>query len=402
MVFNIIDEKTAWLSSSWILSSLAILLFVFLFFGYLSYSVFTAIPSLLFFSLLLIDKPFVKNWFLTCRWGWGPVLVVLVIGIFLSQLPVRSLKGVYDFVRGALIVVPATWLVQRHGFRFQRILPWVAIPSALLLVGVSAFALSQGGAVEQRAVFDQWFGQYNVYGHGVGILFVTMSCICIFRWRESRLAGVFLLLLSLVLLGTVFISGSRGSLLACILTLFVSLALFRPQYTLRYVVAGCVFIGSALYLIAVCAAGKLTMWDRGGDVSAGRFEIYRVFLEAWWDNTRTFGFGPNTYKYLDIGHTSSGSIPMPHNVLLELLGSLGLLGSLVFLVGFLFFLSRISWLRVGEDMVGLLGASILFYALVRGMFDLKLWGAYYPGLVMLALGLASSLKSRPGDNDVKD
>lgn len=384
-----------------IISALSVLFFGFMFFGYLSYSVFTAIPSLLFVSLLLIDRPFVKNWFLAYRWGWGPILVVLVVAIFLSQLPVRSLKGVYDFVRGALVVVPVTWLVQRHGVRFQRILTWVAILSALLLVGVSAFALSQGGAVEQRAVFDRWFGQYNVYGHGVGIMFVTMSCMCLFKWRENRLASGFLLLLSLVLLGTVFLSGSRGSLLACILSVFVMLSLYRPQYSLRFLGAGFVFTGSGLYFLKEFAAGKITMWERGGDISAGRFEIYQVFLQTWWDNARAFGFGPNTYKYLDIGHTSAGSIPMPHNVLFELLGSMGLAGSLVFLLGFLFFLSRVSWLRVGEDLVGLLGASILFYALVRGMFDLKLWGAYYPGLVMLALGLASSSKSRPGDSDLK-
>lgn len=373
---------------------LSIMVFLFLIWGHLRVSIFTAIPSIVFLILIIFDLTYVKTVIFNNKIGLALFSLALILGTILSQLPMNSIKGVYDFFRGVAILIPVTWLVQHHKETFLKIFPWVTLPSALLVIGVIVYAQSQVGAAEKRAVLDQLFNQYNVFGHGVGVLYVCMLCFGLFRWKQDRLAGFAWLLVVTILLGTVLLSGSRGSLVACILVSTLIFSFYQPKWALLFWVGGFLLVGGAFYLYKVSASGGFAMWDRGGDLTAGRLDIYGAAIEAWWQKGRWFGFGPNTYKYLEFGHAPGGPIPMPHNVLLELLGSLGLVGSLTFLTGFWMFLSRIPWRRVGGDLITLLGVSLLFYMLVRGMFDLKLWGAYYPGMIMLGIGLAISSAKR--------
>lgn len=372
------------------------MVFLFLIWGHLRISVFTAIPSIVFLILIIFDLNYVKSVILKNKKGFSLFALTLVFGTILSQLPMNSIKGVYDFFRGVAIMIPVAWLVQHHKETFLKVFPWVTLPSALLVIGVIVYAQLQVGAAEKRAVLDQLFNQYNVFGHGVGVLYVCMLCFGLYEWKQDRLAGFAWLLVVSILLATVLLSGSRGSLVACILVSTLIFSFYQPKWTLLFWVGGFLLVGGAFYLYKLSASGGLAMWDRGGDLTAGRLDIYVAAIEAWWQQGRWFGFGPNTYKYLEFGHAPGGPIPMPHNVLLELLGSLGLVGSLTFLTGFGLFFSRIPWRRVGGDLITLLGVSLLFYMLVRGMFDLKLWGAYYPGMIMLGIGLAISF-----DNSVE-
>ena len=140
-------------------------------------------------------------------------------------------------------------------------------------------------------------------------------------------------MLCAVSLGLVLLSGSRGSLLSTVVGLGAWLCLVFHQYLWRILVAGFVCSATLLYAFKMDVLGNwVPALARPGDFSSFRFDMYTALLSDWWEHGRYFGLGPNTYKYLDYGQVLNDRQVMPHNIYLEAVTSLGLIGFSFFLI----------------------------------------------------------------------
>ena len=136
-----------------------------------------------------------------------------------------------------------------------------------------------------------------------------------------------------------------------------------------------------------------------GETLVIRKEIYRetlalVFEQPW------LGHGVNTFKYVSGIQLGTEPLIMPHNIYLELLFSLGITGSALFVGGIA---AVFASCRVQADdraqpskakrFLRLLGLALFVYVAVRGLVDLKLFSYGVFSIVAIALGLTCPWRS---------
>ena len=365
---------------------------VFLYWGHLPQTVVTSIPLALTVYLLFRHPGEVAAAFRETRLVWWLIVLGFGLSTLFSELPIRSIKGVFDFLRGMIVLVPIHWaLRQQLGF-FGTALRHGLVVSIIVTLGIYFVAWTSGDLHQQRHLLGVVFNQYNNFGTGVGILCLTAGVISWHSWRRSRWLGGLFGLLCGISLGLVLFSGSRGSLLSTVVGLGVWFCLAFHQYLWRILVAGFVCTASLLYAFKMDVLGSwVPALARPGNFSSYRFEMYSALLSDWWEHGRFFGLGPNTYKYLDYGQVLNLRQIMPHNIYLEAVTSLGLIGFSFFLISSLALLLRVNYGDLSKNQWSVLGATLMVFFLSRGMTDLKFWSTYLPGELFLCYGLIAFL-----------
>ncbi|GAB4564157.1 MAG: hypothetical protein Tsb0017_23750 [Geothermobacteraceae bacterium] len=347
----------------------------------------SSIPAALVIGLLVFERQWLREQIASYRAEAVLLFLVLVLGIAFSQLPSKSLKGSYDFLRGAVFFFPVLYLAGQERERLKKGF-WPTLCGGLvLLLAAAAWAWSEGNGslrgFQKQLILS--FRHYNVFATCVATVGVFAAAGALFgrSGKFSSWLGCLLLCISAIL---TFITGSRGSFVALLIVAALGCYL-RFRNLRKWLLAG----GSALIavLVALVASGWLgehvSAWHRRGDFTAGRLKLFGAIWDAVATQSPATGFGINTYKYLDIAQPLKKSVVLPHNVLLESLFSLGLVGTLALIILAVLLIRRLRTEPV-DPMLYNVGLMLIVFYLLRGMLDMKLFSQYFPAA--LAFGYA--------------
>ncbi len=363
--------------------------FVFVFLWCLPKTPVSTIPLALFLITMFGDWFGLKLLFRQYRIEIILTIVTLALGILFSALPAKSVKGAYDFLRGGLVIFPTILMARTRPHLFWVFLPWgLGVACLVFTAGALEVIIRAGNDLAgQRTLLETYFGNPNHFGAGAAMVaLLALVCLWIFpgRWPIRT----YFLLIAFVCLGLMLFSGSRGSVLAFIVGLIYLAFVSLKQWRWLILSGGCLLVVGFIGLLSLDFVHSFGgIWYRGDDFSSGRLGIYFTTLSETRKESKFFGFGINTFKYLNVGQVHTTRVIMPHNLLLELFYSLGLVGSAMFLFAF----ARLGLLiyqgRAGRFPLTVVGGCILVFVLARGVIDLKLWSVYVPGLVGCGLGL---------------
>lgn len=370
-----VEELYLWLAVGLVLSS------------HLTLTANSSLPLLLLAGMLLGAR---QSLGIQCQ-ALGPglyfIAAALLLGVCLSVLPGKSAKGLYDTLRGGLVLFPLAYLVsvrEKELWIRLKIGVWIA---ASIFFAYFLMGLTQGPVYLQREYFHQSFGNVHTYATGLGLLFVIAIVIGFFDRQASLFQRGLCLLLAVAVAVASWHLISRGTVLAMGLAL-LTVGCLRLR-TLRWVVAG----GGVIGLIGcawVVISGQLESWQlnaSASDVSSGRLAVYVGSLAGWWTEARWFGFGINTFKFLDHGQVLAERLAMPHSVYVELLISLGFCGSILMLVGVGLVVRKVCRAIDALDKTVVLGSALVAYVLGRGLVDLKLWSFSFAAMLLAGAGL---------------
>jgi D-glycero-D-manno-heptose 1,7-bisphosphate phosphatase len=375
-VQNVIHNISAWL------------LFAFLFLVSVPYLSITSVPLVLFLLACLVDREKVAAIFLEFRIEIGVLITALLIGIVFSYLPGKSVKGVYDFLRGAVLFFPVFILVRYHPKRLSKALPWMVVVASVYIC--CAMILSAKGVLYDQGLMRRGFspllGHYNNYGTMSAVVCLAgLAGLTYLSWsHKEKIALGFAVFGGLLL---TVLSGSRGSTVALAVCL---VALFYLRFSRRrWLIVSAGTIVSLLisfFLYSAHSGGFLSSWQRkGGDFTSKRLAIYeKTIIDTWYQEPLT-GFGPNTYKYLDFGQALKKKLFLPHSVFLESFYSLGIVGSVLLLAALILFVVKSK--RSTGNFFGAFGLALLGFYLLRGVVDYKLFSVPYTGAMAAALAL---------------
>lgn len=370
-----VEELYLWLAVGLVLSS------------HLTLTANSSLPLLLFAGMLLGARQSLRQQCQALGPGLYFIVAALLLGICLSVLPGKSAKGLYDALRGGLVLFPLAYLVslrEKELWIRLKIGFWIA---AAIFCGYFLVGLTQGPVYLQREYFHQAFGNVHTYATGLGLLFAIAIVVGFFDRQASLFQRGLCLLLAVTVVVVSWHLISRGTVLAMGLALLaVGCLRFR---ILRWLVAGVAVMG----LIAsawVVLSGQWQGWlpdASTSDVSSGRLAIYAASLSGWWSEARWFGFGINTFKFLDHGHVFGERFAMPHSIYVELLISLGLCGSILMLAGVGLVVRKVCRLIDCLDKTVILGFALMAYVLGRGLVDLKLWSFSFAAMLLAGAGM---------------
>ncbi len=186
---------------------------------------------------------------------------------------------------------------------------------------------------------------------------------------------------------------SRGALLAALCAIALLVLLRFTRLPLKWLFAGTVgtFILACLATFIIQSAGWMG-YDELDALSSRRLPIYDTTW-ALWQQAPWFGWGLDAYGShgaIEVAkHMDGLFFPAPHNILLEMLYSLGLIGSALVLAT----LGRILWLAMRaarsstNPLAGLLATAIITTLVLHGATDLSIYRPYFFMLVFAAWGL---------------
>lgn len=369
-------------------------LFVFLFFGFLFlsrnefFSV-SSIPLILFGFLCLIDWRWTRDKIVKYRFEISLVSLALFVGIVFSGLPSKSVKGAYDFFRGAILFFPAMYIVEKFPRQFTKTLPWATFfGSVYLWVGV---VLMLNGYFVGKNYINQTYslilGHYNMYG-GLAAVVCILGFVGVMH-RENRTKFELSLMIFSTLAGfclTVF-SGSRGSALALCPAIIFAVLIRYPRFRWHVASAGIIAMGTFFVAIYFGVVGNLLKsWERGNSWSSGRLEAWPDMIMHVYENALLTGYGVRTFKYLQHFQHADFIYFSPHNIYIESFYSLGLIGSCLLLAPLLMLIHRERQHFVNGLFLSLGGTLICFY-LIRGLTDMGLFNPLHVGYLALSLGL---------------
>lgn len=186
---------------------------------------------------------------------------------------------------------------------------------------------------------------------------------------------------------------SRGALLAALCSIILLVLLRFTRLPLKWLFAGTAgtFIFACVATFIIQSAGWMS-YDVLNALSSRRLPIYDT---TWglWQQAPWFGWGLGAYGShgaVEVAkHMGGLFFPAPHNILLEMLYSLGVVGSALVLAT----LGRILWMAMraareaNNPFVGLLATAIITTLVLHGATDLSIYRPYFFLLVFTAWGL---------------
>ena len=164
---------------------------------------------------------------------------------------------------------------------------------------------------------------YDPNYYAIGVIIAVFLCLCLFFNKEGNRLLLGSLITSLVVFG--FISYSKMFLLSISL-LAVIFLYYRIKSPKRFlIVLSCaILIAIVFYWWADKTGYFRIMQDRlfGGDISTGRIDIWKDYLDYIWNSPATllFGDGLGSPNYMSMG---------AHNAYIELIFFLGIIGGIV-------------------------------------------------------------------------
>lgn len=331
---------------------------------------------------------------------WNPLyLPILAFGaLTLMQLVFRLSAYPHDTFSQALLYCAYAMLCFLSGQVLLRGSQAKKLAVIFVIYGfsVAALALLQGIAPNGKLFWIRephlggWiYGSYVNHNHYAGLMELFVPIPLVFSLarlapdKERIAAGI----AAAIMTATIFLSGSRGGMLAIFVELVVlSVILFRQRKRTR-VVIGVVSFAVVLTSLLVWLGGKdlrgrvsSISTEAHTEISGGmRFSIDRDSLRMF-RNKPIFGYGlgtfPTVYPQFRSFYTNF-FVNEAHNDYLQLLTEMGLLGFAT-MVWFIVILYRRALLKIGNwmtDVSGAVSLACLLSAtgiLVHSLFDFNL------------------------------
>ncbi len=278
------------------------------------------------------------------RWlmiGIVILLVLLVVRYPGSPSPVYGLTKIGGFAAYSVFPVVLIFIAFRSESDSRKIMDALLIIGASWLLVSLSIAISQGDLDLYRANPGELLGGGNQAAGGLGGRAVSVALVALAsatrasRWRIARVA------VGMLGIAVLLLSGHRGSILSFVCGLVVLLLLTYRRIQFRQVLSG------TIALAAVALMSWWTLQHAPQDVLqryedplasqsvADRLDDQRLVL-AGWRGSPIIGHGTGASAFLgtSLDQTGFGVVGgiYPHNVTVELLGELGLIGAGAYLL----------------------------------------------------------------------
>jgi O-antigen ligase len=334
------------------------------------------------------------------RWGWLLVGLSLLLGILSSDQPARSVKGVYDIVRGFGLFFVASVLVARSaGAQVLTSARLTFSLLAFLILGIALAMAAHDGQLWLRGnrLLQEHIGNLHEFANLAVIVALVLACLRGVMRQPKVLVTVALLAACV----TVFVTTSKGNILALLFCLSLIFCVTKRKYLAVWLAVLLMFVLSYAYVAFLSAGDCLAGWCPG-ETLVIRKQIYRetlalVFEQPW------LGHGLNTFKYVSGIRLGHEALIMPHSIYLELLFSLGIIGTILFVAGLAAVFGTCQRHTdaerrqpEAERFLRLFGLVLFVYVAVRGLVDLKLFSYGVFSIMAIALALMCARRSAYG------
>lgn len=327
--------------------------------------------------------------------GFAMLVAVIVAGIASSsKVPIFSLIGLGKITMHALFFLAVRDQINRFDANLRNRY-WAAIGVGLLAYwavwGISILVYEPAGkdwvVLVPGVPHVRSLGFFVLSGFFAGIVTAITGLA-----RESGKQFVLGLVVCTVAMTMGIWTGSRGSLLA-IACSFAVILMLDPTNRARLVyiaaVAAIFGIGASLALPKVHPnygverlVSSSTSPNRGTDVSSGRGEMWASTIEKIQERPIT-GWGVEQFAVS--GPEKTLGYKQPHNMILQLLFSTGILGVIAALLIILPFLPRLNWDMTTPDRLAAWG--LIIGILTFGLYDAAFYYTYPVMIFLLAVAM---------------
>lgn len=205
--------------------------------------------------------------------------------------------------------------------------------------------------------------------------------ILIFRRRIISLINLFYFFSILIIIFAIILTGSRAGLLGAATVIFISL--FYGKHKTKYLISGILIllfsIGSILYIrkeISQDLKKRYEIYEITSSGGAGRLQIWLNGIEIW-EKKPIWGHGMGTFGELHL--VNAGIWKVAHNIYLQILVELGLVGFILLLIiiwSLLNYREKCdSYIRIGSQSA-LIGILVVSFFLGTLNYD-YLWSAIF-------------------------
>lgn len=243
------------------------------------------------------------------------------------------------------------------------------------------------------------FANENSWGLAIALVANTALVAGLLSRSSSRMLFISIYI---GLIGFLYITAmSRGAMLSSLITgMALSAFVVSRKSSWRAIVAPlavAMFLAASTFMTvaAVQLNDNFAFFDK---LATYRLTVYKISWSAiteapfWGHGARTFALNMGQETLAAMGQT----LGTPHNILLEALYSLGVIGSMLWAIGIGFFWRHRPACSTATDdnrtFVRLLGYAIFMQLLFHGMVDLSIFSAYFLTLLFVsgALIMASN------------
>lgn len=218
------------------------------------------------------------------------------------------------------------------------------------------------------------------------------------KLRRTISFGIFVCLIAFMLITNL----SRGALFSSMLTsIFLVTFMFtrkpsQQRAAIQFTIA--LAMSASVFMVATSLLLKEN-FAYFNNISTYRLSLYKLSWSAIMD-APVWGHGARTFAIEMGGITQSvmgQKLGTPHNIMLEGLYSLGIIGCLLWAIGISFFWRGASTAsndpEIRNTFLRLLGLSIFMQLLFHGIFDLTIFSSYFLSLLFVSGGLLMAANS---------
>jgi len=350
------------------------------------------------FALILIfytDYQFIRDLASRNRAPIFLILLTFLMATLLSTIPTKTIKSLYDFLRAFSLFIVFSYLGER--FESKTILRTLSILAiATLIYSLINAALS---TYPPEAIIDSRKWKYilevpysrNIIATQVALISAPVLCILLDQRLYITSAEKVLYTAFIALSGAIILlSQSRGTLLAIAITVASTGFFYGHKSTFKRIMPILIVYLAIMLIFDKEVLDSLASRLNGSqDLLNGRTPIYSATWNFITESPWT-GYGPGTFKHLDV----VDKFVHPHSLYLELLFSLGFIGSILLTAGLLLLSPNRTTPLPTEDALKRFSSILLLFILARGIFDIHLFVYDTWAIVFTALG-AGALKIRP-------
>jgi len=311
------------------------------------------------------------------------IIIFLTVNAALSPLPKEASTGAFNVFKGLWILpvaILASDSLTKSRFR------WVAMLLSVTASVISIALLTQ--VVEWQRTYHSlttWSESHIGNIHNLNnFLFISLLLAGITAWRyHDRVSRILILLAALPIVLMCILVKSEGSILALGCTVLLLTGLHHRN-RLSLALAGLPVL--TLQVAYVFPEQFSSLTGIQAHTLHVRSQIYSKLFDAWTQHP-FMGWGAGTYKYVEAVAVEGTQYLYPHNLYLEALFSVGIIGILIIGAWLIKALSHIDFGAVIEDPARAFALATLTYLCVKGMSDMNLMSYHTVGLLSICFGI---------------
>ena len=336
-------------------------------------------------SILVANS--IRENFRQTRIIWIGLLFFVIIGMVFSELPGKSTKAGYDVVRHLILFYFITPLFRRCTDKeIVKSLSYFSVFISYVFLLIVIYAQYREGSMQLRGspLGQSIWGSHNLLSTGITIFLILTMCLITLRSISIKLS----VLIIFPLIYAIAFTLSRGNILSVIvIATFLIFHYFKlPKSILLGLFLTMLISYCYLFFVFPCENGSCNLGIYP------RQYIYQNTLDQIIEKP-IFGHGLSVFKIISGIQEGGVNVVMPHNLILELLYSVGIIGSLIFIATLTAWFYKSGWtfsLLIRSHNLPLpiiIGTSLFIYLSIRGMFDLKLVSSQTFGLLAIVYSL---------------